>query len=134
MAVKGVTGGSGAKVTCDQGSASGWVDDAGDLRSLINPAEFWFAQCAKDVPCRQVGGALELVTQRLLVNGTEEKVTYAVYVGQDLSEYSTRLLRMIGLGIRGVDGPVKLRFEDGLYYKGVLHASGAVTGGTERWK
>ena len=130
--VKGVPEGSGLPVKCDDITGSGWIDAAGELQSFIVPVKGWFFERLGS-GSKPLDGKLHIITRALPFQGKDVEGTYVTYVGAPLSQYSTRLLHDIGIGIKGIPSTVLVKIGDGRKLKGTLTGVGVVTITEDPW-
>lgn len=131
--VKGVPGGIGLPVKCGAESGSGWIDQAGELQAFILPVSGWFIE-RRGNEMKAVDGSLHVITKSLKLDSTDVEARYVRFVGAPPGEYSTRLLKDIGIGIKGVSSPVLMSLTDGRKLQGTLTADGVASVTAEPWK
>lgn len=131
--VAGIPEGCGLPVKCDGTTASGWIDREGEIQSVISPKDGWFVE-KHGTEIKRVDGKLHVITKKVLFEKKNVEATYAIFVGGPLSEYSTRLLRDIGMGIRGTASTVLVKLDDGRELKGLLASNGILTVTADRWE
>lgn len=131
--VKGVPEGFGLPVKCDDTNGSGWIDAAGELQSFIVPVKGWFFERLGS-GSKPLDGKLHIITKALPFQGKDVEGTYVMYVGAPLSQYSTRLLHDVGIGIKGSPSTVLIKLDDGRKLKGTLTGAGVVTTTEDPWQ
>ncbi len=130
--VKGVPEGFGLPVKCDEVAGSGWIDPAGELQAFIAPAKGWLFE-RLGTGAKPINGKLHIITKALPFEGKDVEATYVMYAGAPISEYSTRLLNDIGIGIKSASSTVLVSLGDGQKLKGAITAAGVVTLTHDPW-
>lgn len=130
--VKGVPEGTGLPVKCGDVDGSGWIDSDGNLQAFIAPAKGWLFEKSGDA-AKKVNGKLHVLTKLVPFDGKSVDASYVVYAGSALGEYALRLIKEIGIGIKGSSSPVLVKLANGQRQKGTLSPSGVLAVLEETW-
>lgn len=126
LGVAGVAEGSDVAVTYGESVGAGWIDQAGELQSVIAPTRNWLVE-RNGAQWKQVDGQLHVITRRFTFEGTEDTGTYAMLAAGPLTPHSARLLNGIGIGVQGTAATVLVRSRDGRRLTGLVTPEGVAT-------